>query len=83
MLPSADCRASPQFPHKGVIRKHTKEETSTVPKHQLLIMKTNRKRKIELEEIKVSKDHNSITDKLTVRSKIYSLLTPLKPSWGD
>jgi len=51
MLPSADsisCEVSPQFPHKGVIRKHTKEEISTVPKHQLLIMKINRKRKKEL-----------------------------------
>jgi len=54
MLPSADsitCEVSPHFPHKCVIRKHTKEEISTVPKHQLLIMKIKRKRKKMLEEI--------------------------------
>lgn len=46
MLPSANsitCEVLPQFPNKGVIIKHTKEEISAVPKHQLLIMKINRK----------------------------------------
>jgi hypothetical protein len=52
-LPSADFitrEVSTQFPHKGVIIKHTKEEISTVPKHQLLIMKINSKKKV-LEKI--------------------------------
>ena len=81
LLPSADsisCKVSPQFPHKGVIRKHTKEKISAVPKHQLLIMKINRKRKKKSwGEIWAAKDHNNNTDKLIVRSKIYSLLTSM------
>lgn len=45
------CQVPTQFPHKEVIRKHTKEEISIIPKHQLLIMKINRKRKKDLEDI--------------------------------
>jgi hypothetical protein len=57
-LPSADFitrEVSPQIPHKGVIIKHTKEEISTVPKHQSLIMKINSKKKSVGENIGIQR----------------------------